>query len=419
MWDPYAEFQSATLPNGLTVHAAHWPNRPWEAMGFLIHSGAFQDAIGLEGTAHFVEHLVSQNAGISNNDIRKFFEGRGGLVGLGSTTHHDTQYSFFVPADIATMTEALSIFGRMLIPSRLEKQIEPERQVIIGEFNRRFPMSIHFDLAQRRCRAINAGDCVERSIRPMGKPESINRIAQEDLQSFYDSHYTPANISVVGVGCLDLAELIELLYRSPFSMSKTGSRATLPDPVIDVTLPTENYYVFEMSKHMPTVVPRETLEYLAAAKVPGNINQCATRIVCDMLDYALNQEIREHRAWAYAVECKRCNLWSFNEIEIFCPALALSALDEIDQVVNDCIDSLNSDDLLFEQMKQDALAGCLMIDPTGRNIRDGAIDDISKYQRIITLAEYAQKLERLQMADMRHLLAHLKPERRWTLLNRP
>jgi len=43
MWDPYAEFESATLPNGLKVYAAHWAERPWQAIGFVIHSGAEQD----------------------------------------------------------------------------------------------------------------------------------------------------------------------------------------------------------------------------------------------------------------------------------------------------------------------------------------------------------------------------------------
>ena len=60
MWDPYSEFRTATLPNGLTVHAAHWPGRPWESVGVLIHSGAEQDPFGLEGLSHFVEHLVSK-----------------------------------------------------------------------------------------------------------------------------------------------------------------------------------------------------------------------------------------------------------------------------------------------------------------------------------------------------------------------
>ena len=138
MWDPYAEFQTATLSNGLSVYAAHWPRRSWQAMGFLVHSGAEHDPEGLEGLSHFVEHVVSENASIPTREIFAFFEGHGGAVNLGITGHPSTQYCFFAPADKAILATAFSIFGHMLLSAKLEKCIERERQVIIGEFHRKY-----------------------------------------------------------------------------------------------------------------------------------------------------------------------------------------------------------------------------------------------------------------------------------------
>jgi predicted Zn-dependent peptidase len=43
-------------------------------MGFLIHSGAEHDPIGLEGVAHFVEHTTSENAPIPKKELNDFFE---------------------------------------------------------------------------------------------------------------------------------------------------------------------------------------------------------------------------------------------------------------------------------------------------------------------------------------------------------
>ena len=83
MWDPYAEFESATLPNGLTVHAAHWSGRPWQAMGVLVHSCAEQDPVGLEGLAHFTEHLdASRSMEVPAQSVVSFFKDHDGVAGL-------------------------------------------------------------------------------------------------------------------------------------------------------------------------------------------------------------------------------------------------------------------------------------------------------------------------------------------------
>src|SRR3989344_959027 len=146
MWDPFAEFQSETLPNGLTVHAAHWPERPWQAMGFLIHSGAEQDPIGREGVAHFVEHLVSENADVSKKIMCDFFHDSGGMVDLGTTGYPGTSYQLFLPIERSILAKALDIFSSMLVTAQLELQIERERHVIMGEFRQHYPIDFKFEL---------------------------------------------------------------------------------------------------------------------------------------------------------------------------------------------------------------------------------------------------------------------------------
>jgi len=417
MWDPYAEFQSATLPNGLTVHAAHWPGRPWEAMGFLIHSGAEHDPIGLEGVAHFVEHLVSENTNISRKDISGFFEDCGGSVNLGSTSHAFTEYKFFAPADRRVLAKALVIFGDMLMNARLENLVERERQVITGEFNRRYPIKFQFDLEMRMHKSLYAGYWLERYARPMGAPESISAITQRSIQAYYDIHYTPPNISVVGVGDMNLRELVELLSQSSFSMDKKGSRTPLPVPPLEILPPSENRYIFETSKHI-TDTPRIGT-YKSVSKIPGSINPQVLRITSNMLSEVLNEEVREKRAWAYSIGSSWRNLRHFYQFSIGCNALSLKAIDTIEEVVEACIVSLKDRGDLFERKKRQAVASLLAIDPTGRDIRDGTLEDLANHQRIISLAETASNLKRVTMEDVRSLLEWLRPEKRWTLIARP
>jgi predicted Zn-dependent peptidase len=417
MWDPYAEFQSATLPNGLSVHAAHWPGRPWEAMGFLIHSGAEYDPVGLEGLSHFVEHVVSENTNVSKKEMEVFFEDCGGMVSLGTTGYLCMHYRFFVPTDKAILARAFSMFGHMLLSAKLEKFIERERQVIIGEFHRHYPVKFKLDLDVREHKALYAGYWLERFVRPLGNPESVSRITQSELQSHYDAHYTPANMSIVGVGGMQLSELVEILSESPFATSKKGVRTPLPTPATDVAPPSETRHVFNVSKHI--TMPIEVGTYRSVAKIPGNINGRVIRIMKEMFNEALFEEVRERRAWAYTIDSSQYSFRHFYEFSINCDALALKAIDDIEEVIEVCVASMTDREYLFEQVKRRVLASNFMTDPTGKGVCDGALDDLAKDQRIISLKEIGDDFERVTMSDIRNVLQWLRPERRWTLVTRP
>lgn len=417
MWDPYAEFKSAILPNGLSVHAAHWPGRPWETMGFLIHSGAEYDPVGLEGLSHFIEHVVSENTNVSKREMEAFFEDCGGMVNLGRTGYPCTYYRFLVPTDMAILARAFSMFGHMLLLAKLEKCIERERQVIISEFHRHYPVKFKLDLDMREHKALYAGYWLGRFVRPLGNPESVGRITRSELQSHYDTHYTPANMSIVGVGGMELSDLVELLSESPFATSKDGARTPLPIPAIDLALPLETRHVFEASKHI--TVPIKVGGYRSVAKIPGNINRQVIRIMKEMFNEVLFEEVREQRAWAYAIDCSRHNFRHFYEFSINCGALALKAIDDIEEVIEVCIGSMTDREDLFKQVKRRALASNFMTDPTGKGICDGTLGDLAEHQRIISLAEIGKDLERVTMSDVRNTLQWLRPERRWTLITRP
>lgn len=419
MWDPYAEFETATLPNGLTVYAAHWPGRPWEAMGFLIHSGAEHDPIGCEGAAHFVEHLISDNAGMPKKDVKDFFESHGGDVDLGHTSWHRTRYQFWMPTDPAVFSQALTIFGNGLLSAKLDKFVERERQVIIGEFHRYYVHQITYDLALRERKALYNGYWLERTVRPLGYPESISRITQSDLQRFYDTHYTPANMSVVGVGGLTLQELVRFLSESPFAVRKEGTRTQLPAPATDIAAPSETRYVFELSQHLKTEMPFQVAAYKTVAVMPTGKETIAVKMLQEMLSDALNEEVRESRALTYHIGSSFYDHRHFYEFAIDCSRLEVRALDGIEGIVEACIGSMHDRTDLFENKKRNGLAARFMVDPKARDLCEGATDELASHQKISSLAEDAREIAELTMDDVRGLLRWLKPERRWTVITKP
>jgi len=421
MWDPYAEFQSETLPNGLTIYASKWSKRSWEVIGFLIHSGAAQDPVGFEGTAHFVEHLVSQNANMPVIRIKEFFEDWGGDVNLGKTTYFGSSYNFCLPAEPKILAKAFSIFGYMLFKARLKRNIKKERQVVINEFHQIYPSTISAKIQRQKQKALYQGYYPERFITPCGDPESIKRISQDDLQSYYDKHYTPANISIVAVGGMDLSELISLLSESPFGINKKGQRAPILSPISDVKPPSEKQNIIELSKLLKEPVLKEikTGQYRIFVKMPGNIDEDSLDILIEMLDELLYKEIREKRGWCYEVGCGSRNLGHFYEVSINCSFLPCETLKKIEKVINICIDSVQNSEELFNRIKRRRILRFNLLDPTGRSVCDNTLSDLEKKQRIDTLRDVKEGVEKVTMDDIENLLQWLQPKWRWTLIIQP
>ncbi len=417
MWDPYAEFKTAVLSNGLTVHAAQWKDRPWQAMGFLVHTGLEQDPIGLEGDSHFVEHLVSKNAQIPFKAMEDFFHSNGGRANFGATSSRDTQYSFFLPAKEAVIARALELFGYMLLASRLEEFVERERKVITEEFHRHYKNGIDYDLQMREHRALYSEYCFSRANTPLGTLESIGKISQADAKHHYDRYYTPANMQVVSVGAMSLDQVLHLLGDRVFSLPKPGIRTPPRQPVATVKAPLETRYVFEMSKHIDSTTVKSA-GYSSVALVPG-CNNAMMHLLHLVLEELLDERLRQQLGWTYYVGTSWCNAGYFHQFNIDCGSFSLSALDAFEAEVEACLVATASQEDLFAKFKQQAIAKNFMRDPTGRGVRDAVMDDLVIHNRIVSLAEYEKDLRAVTMDDIRRILSWLRPEQRYTFIRKP
>ena len=417
MFDPYKNFDSIVTPNGLTVYVSHLPECSWESVGFLIHSGAEQDPVGLEGTAHFVEHLVSENASIPKEDLESFFRNKGGNINLGSTGNNGTQYSFFLPFNKDGLHQAFGIIGKMLLFTKLTRCVERERQVIIEEFHREYPSKLSLSMKRelRKRKALYSGFWLERLTTSLGTPESIKKITERDLQGYYDKHYTPTNMSIVCVGGMTLSEVVEMLSHSPFAEKKNGERTPNPIPLTDLAPPTETQYRSKVISTLRGVFTNTSI-YESVAKVPISGNLSTIGLVQEMLRRSLNEEIRERRAWTYHIGVMHQNHRHFFEFGIYCKALARRAVNDIDAVVEDCILGLQSKEDALENEKRYFLNKNTMVDISGRELVMLTLYMLAKHHRIRTITETNEDIRRVTMDDVRETLLWLTPERRWTSL---
>lgn len=419
MWDPYAEFEKTTLPNGLTVYAAHWPNRPWEALITVVHTGASHDPVRLEGLAHFVEHLAPNNTKTSFEDVYAYLDACGGHVSLWRTGFNSTQYGFLAPVRAKPFERILRYFGEILFSARLEKHIEEQRHIITAEYQQKFPNKITTEMAWRKARTLYPGHWLERMLSSVGTPESVASITPMDLQACYDRHYTPANMTVVSLGGRSLDSLACDLCESPFGDSKPGKR-TPPDPPIHVFAPPlETRVEVRASDFLVPTDILTTYRYKSVARIPCRSNIVPLRLFCSILNQVMFDEIRERRSWVYSIASICSDMGSFYEFEIECKGLLPDAVDEICEVVDECVANVAKRNDLFTRFRNRFLAAVPMYDDTGEAICVSAANDLNTFQRIVTRSKALRDFQRVTFKDVLTLLELLKPEMRWTAILRP
>ncbi len=141
-------------------------------------------------------------------------------------------------------------------------------------------------------------------------------------------------------------------------------------------------------------------EYHSAAQIPGTVKKQAVSIACFIIDDMLYETVREQRAWTYSIDACYYDFRHLYEFAVECDSLAREALDKIEGVVEDSINSVASREDLFNAAKQRILAESRMIDPTCKKVCKKAFRDLAWHQRIITLAEHQRDIETVTMDDM-------------------
>ena len=419
MWDPYAEVQSVVLPNGLTIYCSYWPGRAFEIIECIIHSGADQDPDGKEGLAHFVEHVVVENGIEPHALTQQFFREHGDRVNFGTTEPAATKYGFCLPADRNILAEALHRFGHRLFGAELTKEIEEQRLIILAEFRKKFPSQKRWEDFLEGHALLTRDGRLWKGGNGLGTEETIQLIAQSDLQEFYDAHYTPANMSIVCSGGVPLSELVSLFEASPFAKMIPGKRTALQPIMTEVGDYSSRRKEVSVSEKNQGA-GRNTCRYETHALVPGTYAWPAVLQLCDLFGDRLHQELREshHLVYAVNVSLSRVN-GTYYAIGVTCEGIALHAIERVEELVDQTIMTVSNHEAICQRQRQTARSGRIYFDPTVEGIAKGMIGDLITYQRIKTRQEDIDASDAVTFQDVLNVLPFLAPEKRWTKITRP
>ncbi|MDE7382109.1 MAG: insulinase family protein, partial [Muribaculaceae bacterium] len=178
-----------SLSNGLKV-AFRPSSGAVSYIGVAINAGSRDEALSLQGLAHFVEHTI-----FKGTTRRRAFQLANRMESIGGelnayTSKEETVVYTNAPAGYAE--RALDLLADIIANSIFpENELSKERDVVIEEINSYLdsPGDSVFDEFEE---LIYAGSSLAHNI--LGTPESVRALTGNDCRKFLDSFYTPGNM---------------------------------------------------------------------------------------------------------------------------------------------------------------------------------------------------------------------------------
>lgn len=409
--DLYANFQWDILANGLSVYSKEWPNVPWFYTGVVIHAGAQKDPGDLAGLAHLIEHLVGENVRpLAFSQLERMFKILGGYAWFGATSYVSTEYKFHLSNDPSKISQALDLFGQMLLlPKELSHHIEEEKTVILREYHQ------YYEHDKARSWALGGRPWLfEHHPRlqsyhsPLGVPDGFMSSTKEDIQAFYDTYYVPQNCSLICIGALGRQTLLSLLQDTPFAVQRAGQRNLPPGP-FSPQVPQKREHIVHLSE-VSQLEQWET-EISFEWVLPLRFQRRCVQMFCDLFEEVLTAELRYHCQLTYSVtvthvyyqDCRTLKA-SFKTT----PDAGEKAQDMFWQALR----SIDQEEERYHEIKRETLASIYRMDYSGYDLLENAMDDLAEYHRLISFHEELQQVQSIPFEQVRELAHYLTYERR-------
>jgi zinc protease len=205
------QVHSHTLENGLRLLI--WPDHHIPNVAFYnwVHVGSRNESTGSTGLAHFFEHMMFNGTRQrAQGEFDRLMEASGASNNAYTSQDVTVYQAWFPRAALGLVFELES--DRMAHLSFAASVVENERQVVYSERRLRVDDSNAATLEEQ----VQATAFLAHPYRNpvIGWPSDILSWTLADLQRFYRTYYAPNNCTVVLVGDLEVAPVLELAQRS-------------------------------------------------------------------------------------------------------------------------------------------------------------------------------------------------------------
>lgn len=222
-----APYEKTVLPSGLRVITESMPEVRSVALGYWVGTGSRDEPAPLQGSSHFLEHLLFKGTSTRTaREIAETFDACGGEANAFSEKEYTCYYGRVLDRDLPMAAEVLSdmIRDSLITPA----DIEAERNVILEELamHEDTPEDLIHDLFAE---TVFANHPLGREV--MGTVETVKGIDQGALRGFHHDNYRSRNMVVAAAGNLKHDVVVRWIGDSFGADAVPASRTTLdPEP---------------------------------------------------------------------------------------------------------------------------------------------------------------------------------------------
>jgi zinc protease len=219
--------QRKVLPNGLEVIVVENHGVPLATVEIDVKNGSFTQSPQYEGLAHMYEHMFFR-ADSTFPEPNQFWDRASdlGAVFNGTTAEERVNYYMTVPQE--KLGDAIHLLAAALrAPLFRRDELERERQVVIGEYDRN-ESSPFFALSRQMDAKLYPGNFSRKDI--IGDRQVILTTTPEKMRTIQKKYYVPNNSAVIVAGDVNPVTVFSLVDRELGQWSR-GDDPFVADPI--------------------------------------------------------------------------------------------------------------------------------------------------------------------------------------------
>ena len=343
------DVRRSILPGGVRVITERMPSQRSVSIGFWVGVGSRDEAPGMLGSTHFLEHLLFKGTGQRTAlDIAHAFDRVGGESNALTAKEHTCYYARVLDEDTSM---AIDVIADMVTNAVIDPELlEQERGVILEEIamDQDDPTDVAFEsFIEQLMGAHPLG-------RPIGgTPQEITDVSREAVWDHYKKFYTPDRLVISAAGSLNHGEIVKLVMESLAQRGWDLSEATAPAPRrerlrADIT-PGAESLTLEKNFEQTNIV----------MGCPGLIAGDDRRFAMSVLNSALGggmssrlfQEIREKRGLAYSTFAFSGSYSDAGYFGMYAGCLPAKA-EQVTELMQKTFDDLARDGLTADELEK-------------------------------------------------------------------
>ncbi|OFN01683.1 zinc protease [Rothia sp. HMSC064D08] len=292
------EVRRSILPGGVRVITERMPGTRGVSLGFWVGVGSRDEAPGMLGSTHFLEHLLFKGTPSRTAfDIAQAFDAVGGESNALTAKEHTCYYARVLDDDTPMAVDVLAdmVSNALLDPEHLEQ----ERGVILEEIamDQDDPTDVAFENFVEQLMGQNPLG------RPIGgTPQEIMQVPRDAVWEHYKQYYTPDRLVISAAGSLEHSHIVNLVldaltrygWNLPEGVAPVPRRVRTESGIVPFSKLHEVQKGFEQTNIVmgcPSIIAGDERRYAMSVLSSAFGSGMSSRLF---------QEIREKRGLAYS-----------------------------------------------------------------------------------------------------------------------